>query len=335
VKRRGLLGAAGARLLLAALAAGPAARALAQPTAVKRVAVLYPVAGPYGPGTSLDILRQRLRELGHVEGQNLVLEVLSAPPPALELPQQVATLLQNPPDVIVAGTTAAVRVARAATKTVPIVMAVSGDPVADGLVASLAQPGGNVTGMSIMTPEVNGKRVQLIAEAVPGLARIAVFVEPAGPRYAAEVREHEEAARRLGLALTMLPIHGPADFAPAFEAARRERVQALVLPQSPTFYIHRLRLAALALEHRLPAVAGNGDDQFARAGGLMNYGASIDASWRRSADYVHKILRGANPASLPIEQPDRFEFVINRRTAQALGLTIPPHLYVMADEVIR
>jgi putative ABC transport system substrate-binding protein len=321
-------------LLWPLAAAAGALRAQQPATAPRRVVVIYPVPGPFGPGTSLDLMRQRLRELGHVDGQNLQIEVLSAPPPALDLPQRVAALLQRPPDVIVAGTSPAAHVVRAATRTVPIVMAVSGDPVADGLVASLAQPGGNVTGMSIMTPEVNGKRMQLIAQAVPGIQRIAVFVEPGGPRHAAEQREHEDAARRLGLALTLLPITGPADFQPAFEAARRERVQALVLPQSPSFFIHRRRLAALAQEYRLPAVAGNGDDQFAREGGLMNYGASIDASWVRSADYVDKILRGAHPSSLPVEQPDRFELVINRRTAQLLGLTIPPHLYVMADAVI-
>lgn len=319
---------------LAALAVGtPGLHAQAPSPAPKRVVVLYPVRGPFGPGTSIDVLRQRLRERGHVDGQNIVIEVLAAPPPARELPAQVEALLQRPPAVIVAGTTMAARVAHAATKTVPIVMAISGDPVADGLVASLARPGGNVTGMSIMAPEVNGKRMQLIAEAVPGIERIGLLMEPTNPRYAVELRDHEASARRLGLALTVLVVRSPADFEPAFEAARRAGVQALLLPPSPTLHIHRDRFVALTLQYRLPAMAGN--DDFARGGGLMNYGASIDDSWRRAADFVHRILLGADPGSLPVEQPERFEFVINRRTAEQLGLTLPPHLYVLADEVIR
>ena len=299
----------------------------------RRVLVIHPLGVP-DPG--VDPLAQRLRELGNVEGRDFVIEVIVSAPPSRDLPRRLAELLQRPPDVIVAGTTLAAQMARDATRTLPIVMAISGDPVADGLVESFAQPGGNVTGLSIMNPEVNAKRMQLLMEAVPGLKRIALLLETDGPRVANDLHEHEEAARRLGLMLIVLPVRGPQDIEGAFQEARRQGAQGLLMPQTPgLLFAHRVRLGELALAHRLPAAGGHGDDRFTRAGGLMNYGANIEGNWRRSGDYVHKILRGAKPAELPVEQPDRIELTINQRSAQALGLTLAPHLLMIAHEVIR
>jgi putative ABC transport system substrate-binding protein len=214
-------------------------------------------------------------------------------------------------------------------------MAVSADPVADGLVASLARPGGNLTGMSIMTPELTARRLQLLAEIVPGLSRVGLLLDTKAPRWPTELQEHEAAARSLNLHLQPLKVDGVDDFPAAFEAARRSQLQAVLMVQSPQFVVHRARLAALAMAHRLPCVSGSGDAQFARAGGLMNYGANIAVSWQRAATHVQRILQGAKPAELPIEQPSRFELTVNARTAEALGLTLPPQVLLLADEVIR
>jgi putative ABC transport system substrate-binding protein len=327
MKRRAGLGLVLALPGLVSMLGGQLVVAQPQP---RRVVVLFPLPAPH---PSIDLLRQRIRELGQVEGRDFIVEVIASPPPSQDLPRLVAEMMQRPPDVIVAGTSQSARIARDATRAVPIVIAVSGDPVADGLVASLAQPGGNVTGLSIMSPEVNSKRLQLLVDTVPGLKRVALLFEAQGPRAAADRREHEEAAARLGLTLITLPVRGPDDLVPAFDEARRQGTQALVMPQSVAFHMHRFRIAELAMAHRLPAVTGH--DGFARAGGLMNYGASIEANWRRCGDYVHKILRGAKPGDLPVAQPDQFVLTINQRTAQALGLTLPPHLLMIADEVIR
>ena len=296
------------------------------------VVVLSPL--PPSPGW-LDPFVERLRELGWVDGRNLRLEELWEAPGRRTMAQQLHEALARAPAVIVGGTTELSRLALRATSTVPIVMAVSGDPVADGLVASLARPGGNVTGLSLQVPQVNARRLELLMQAVPGLQRVAVLMDSQAPRAVAEREEYRALAHKLRLDVLLLDIGGPEQFEAAFREARAGRAQALVLPQTPLMNFHRERLAALALAYRLPAVGGTGSGQFARSGGLLNYGPSIEASWRRAADYVQRILQGARPADLPVEQPSRFQLVINQRTAQALGLELPQHLLVLADEVIR
>jgi putative tryptophan/tyrosine transport system substrate-binding protein len=276
-----------------------------------------------------------LRQLGWVDGRNIHLEWRFDEHQVSRLPQLVAELLTQNVKLIVAGHTGAALAARRATSTVPIVMAVSGDPVADGLVASLARPGGNVTGLSIMTPELTAKRLQLLTEAVPGISRVAVLVDKRNTRSPLELRANEEAAQALGLKITPVSFDSPDEFGAAFETARRSQAQAMVALQSITVAMNHSQLAALALTHRMPVVAGSSDRQFARVGGLMNFGASITSSWQAAASYVHKILQGAKPADLPVQQPTRFELSINGKTAAALGLTLPPHLLLLADEVFR
>lgn len=301
---------------------------------VPRIGVLCPGPVWTDPGNALDRFRQGLRELGHVEGRTLVLEPRFDEHRPDRSAAQLAELLALPVDLIVAGTTGSALMARRATDRVPIVMAVSADPVADGLVASLARPGGNVTGMSIMSPELTARRVQLLAEMLPGLKRAALLLDPRA-RVRQDRDDHLRAAEALGLQLLPVEAATPADFAPAFVAARRQGAEAMLLAQNVVFALQRHALAALALEHRLPALSGSGDRQFAHAGGLANYGANINTSWHRAASFVHRILNGASPAELPVEQPGRFELAINLRTAAALGITIPPHLVLLADEVIR
>jgi putative ABC transport system substrate-binding protein len=306
----------------------------AQPAGqMPRVGVLVPGAPPGEPGGWLDRFRQGLRDLGYVEGQTITLEVRWDEFKPERWPDLVADLVRLPVDIIVAGQTASARAAQHATSTIPIVVAVSSDPVGHGLVASLARPGGNLTGLSIMTPELTGKRLELLSEAVPGLARVALLLEAGDLRRHAILHDHEAAARGLGVQLQPLEVRGPEEFAGAFEATLQGQAQALILQPSALFSAHRARLAELALASRLPTMAA--DPGYAQAGGLMDYGGNILESWHRAATYVDKILKGTKPADLPVEQPTQFELVINLKTAQALGLTIPPTLLFQADEVIR
>jgi ABC-type uncharacterized transport system substrate-binding protein len=306
----------------------------AQPAGqMPRVGVLVPGVPPGEPGGWLDRFRQGLRELGYVEGQTITLEVRWDEYHRERWPDLTADLVRLRVDLIVAGASSAAQAAKHATRTIPIVMAVSADPVGDGLVASLAQPGGNLTGLSIMTPELTGKRLELLSEVVPGLARVALLLDAGDPRRDAILRDHAAAARGLGVRLQPLEVRGPEEFAGAFEAALQGQVQALILQASPLFGAHRARLAELALASRLPTMAV--DAGYAHAGGLMDYGGNILESWHRAAAYVHKILHGANPGDLPVEQPTQFKLVLNLKTAQALGMTMPPSLLLLADEVIQ
>jgi putative ABC transport system substrate-binding protein len=326
-----ILGTASA-VVLSCRAGLAAAQAAAGSPRVPYVVVLSPL--PPNPAAP-DPFVERLRELGLVDGRNIRLEELWPGPGRPTMPQQLDAALARAPAVIVGGTGELSRLALRATQTIPIVMAVSGDPVADGLVASLARPGGNVTGLSLLVPQVNAKRLELLMQVVPGLQRVAVLMDSQAPRAAAEREEYRALARQMRLEVQLLDVSGPEQFEAAFRDARANGAQGLVLPQTPLMNFHRERLASLALENRLPAVGGTGSGQFARSGGLLNYGPSIEASWRRAADYVQRILQGTRPADLPVEQPSRFELVINQRTAQALGLELPQHLLVLADEVIR
>ena len=308
----------------------------AQPAGqMPRVGVLVPGVPPGEPGGWLDRFRQGLRDLGYVEGQTITLEVRWDEHHRERWPDLAAALVRLRVDLIVTGTTAAAQAAKHATRTIPIVMAVSADPVGDGLIASLARPGGNLTGLSIMTPDLTGKRLELLSEAVPGLARVALLLDAGNLdlRRHAILHAHAAAARGLGVQLQPLEVRGPEEFAGAFEAALQGQAQALILQPSPLFGAHRARLAELALASRLPTMAV--DPGYAQAGGLMDYGGNILESWYRAASYVHKILHGANPGDLPVEQPTQFKLVLNLKTAEVLGITIPPTLLFRADEVIR
>ncbi len=312
-------------LLAAPLAAG------AQPARkVARVGFLTNIAIPVD---LLAAFREGLRELGYREGQNLVVEYRSAEGRYERLLDLAAELVRLDVDVIVAGGTPAPIAARRATSTIPIVITNHGDPVGSGLVASLARPGGNVTGLSIVTPELFGKHLQLLKEAVPRISRVAVLSNPSNPIHGRMSREAEAAARSVDVQLRILEARAPSDLARAFSAMTRQKAGALIILGDAMFFEQRRRIAESALGSRLPAMAAQ--REFAEAGSLMAYGANLRENVRRAATYVDKILKGAKPADLPVEQPTKFELVVNLRTAKALGLTIPPSVLLRADEVIN
>jgi putative tryptophan/tyrosine transport system substrate-binding protein len=279
-----------------------------------------------------EAFRQGLRELGYVEGQNVVLEYRFAEGKAERLPNLAAELVNLKVDIIVAGGTPAPLAAKHATSTIPIVMAAAGDPVRTGLVANLARPGGNVTGLSTFTPELAAKRLQLLKEVVPGVSRVAVLWNATNPFAVFNMRETEVAARTLGVQVQSLEVRGSDDFENAFAAAIRGRAGALIVVDDPLTCRHRERLGDFAAKNRLPTMYGF--RQCAGTGGLMSFGASLADLYRRAAIYVDKILKGAQPRDLPVEQPTKFELVINLKTAKALGLTIPQSLLQRADQVI-
>jgi ABC-type uncharacterized transport system substrate-binding protein len=275
---------------------------------------------------------QALRERGWVTGENLVVDYRGGAYD--QLPVLAVELVRLKPDVIVAVPTAAVRAAKAATSTIPIVMFGVSDPVGEGLIASFARPGGNVTGLTITpTLEIYAKQLQLLREAVPGVRRIAFLWNPANPAAASAVRAVEEAAGSLGVELQVVGARTPEEFEPAFRAVIQARAQALLILIDPLFRAHRAQLADLSVRDRLPTLSSL--DEYAKAGGLLWYGTSAIERSRRIADYVDRILKGAKPADLPIEQPTKFELVINLKTAKTLGLTIPPSVLARADEIIK
>jgi putative ABC transport system substrate-binding protein len=278
--------------------------------------------------------RQGLRELGWVEGQNTVIDYRYAEGRFDRLPGLAAELVRLKVDIIVAAPTPAAAAAKKATGTIPIVMIAVGDPVGLGLIASLARPGGNVTGLSFSVgPEILGKQLELLKETVPKLRRVAILSNPANPVQPGQIREVNVAARSLGVQLQFLEARGPNEFDGAFAAMAKERVGALLVLADSMLIAHRTRLADLAARSRLPAAYGTRED--VEAGGLMSYGPSLRDLFRRGATFVDKILKGAKPADLPVEQPTKFELVINLKTAKALGLTIPPSLLGRADEIIQ
>jgi len=249
------------------------------------------------------------------------------------LPELAVELVRLEVDVLVAPTSAAAKAAMDATRTIPIVMAGGGDPIGLGLVASLARPGGNVTGPSMMNTEIIGKRMQLLKEVVPGLVRVAVLANSVNPIHALFWRETEPAARELGLELQPVEARAPEDFEAAFAAATRGKAGALIALDDALTYNYRSRIVALAAASRLPALYGY--REFPDEGGLMSYGANLASHYRHAADYVDKILKGAKPADLPVEQPTKFELIVNLKTAKALGLQLSPALLGRADEVIE
>ena len=282
---------------------------------------------------AVDAFQQGLVELGYVEGQSIAIEYREAQGKYERLPDLAAELVRLKVDVIVGATVPTIQAARQATKTIPIVMTLIADPVATGLVASVARPAGNITGLSTMAPDLMGKQLELLREVLPKASRVAVLWNPANPSNALQLREAQDAARALGVRLQPLEVRDPTEFEKAFAAMTRERAGALLVLSDSTLLTQRERIADLAAKSRLPAVSGM--RAHAEAGGLIAYGANIFDIWRRAATYVDKILKGAKPGDLPVEQPTKFELVINLKTAKALGLTIPQALLLRADQVIE
>jgi putative tryptophan/tyrosine transport system substrate-binding protein len=303
--------------------------AAAPPGQMPRIGVLEPGSPPVAPDwKARSLLFQELHKLGWMEGQNVVVEFRWARGQAGQLPLLAAELVQLPVDVIVVADTAAIRAAQHATTTIPIVMISVGDPEAEGFVAELARPGDNITGIGGMVLNLSGKLLELVKEAVPGVTRVAILTP--GHR---GLDAMKRAAQSLGVSMHPLFVREPDQFEPAFEEAIRVGAGALVVMPALVLGRHRERIAALALQHGLPAI--NWSQRFAEVGGLMAYGPGALHLWQRAAAHVDKILKGAKPADLPVEQPMTFEFVINLRTAQALGLTIPPSVLFQATKVIR
>ena len=274
-------------------------------------------------------LRQGLRELGYVEGQTIALEWRWAQRKREALVDLAADLVKLKVDVLVAGPTEAVKAAQIATKTIPIVMAFVSDPVSSGFVANVARPGGNITGLSLQSPETSGKRVQLLREVTPTLARIAILTDPSHPGISTDVRGTEAAARMLGLPVQVVEVRRGSDLERAFTVIAEGRGSGVIVLQSTVLFASRARIAELAMKHHLPTVT------WVDAGCLMSYGPNLPDLARRAAYFVDKILKGAKPAELPVEQPTKFELVINLKTAKALRLAIPPSLLQRADQVIE
>jgi putative ABC transport system substrate-binding protein len=301
-----------------------------QPTRkVPRIGVLALADIPYAN----DALRQGLRELGYEEGRNIEIEYRSARGDADRLPTLAMELVALKVDLIAAMGAGAARATKQATSSIPIVMAPVGNPVEAGFVTSLSRPGGNMTGVSVISLDLAAKRIALAKELLPNAKRIAVLTNPQTSALAGMIDASQRAAREFGVDVQIVSVSASADFDKAFEAVKRERGDAVVAVPSPIFNSERPRLAELALRYRLPAIGEA--REFAVSGFVMGYGPSIGDATRRSAVYIDKILKGANPGELPIEQPTKFELTINLRTAKALGLTVPPSLLQRADEVIQ
>ena len=304
-----------------------------QPTKIPRIGFLtsgFPVAVAH----LLEGFKQGLRELGYVEGQNVLLELRYGEATAERLPILAAELVNLKVDVIVAVPNSAIEAVKHATQTIPIVMPIGSDPVGVGFVASLARPAGNVTGLSAYSPELNGKRLELLKETVPKLSRVALLMSPNIPGNAIDLKETEVAARFLQLRTQLFEVRESLDLEGLFKAMIKERAEALIVfPGQPTLFGNRKQVVELAAKNRLPAMYPLAD--YVTAGGLTSYGVNNLDLFRRAATYVDKILKGSKPADLPVEQPIKFEFIINLKAAKQIGLTIPPNVLVRADKVIR
>lgn len=306
----------------------------AQPTATApRIGFLAPASGPYigTPTAVFDAFRRGFADLGHIEGRNVRYEYRSAPDRAA-LGDMAAELVQLKVDVLVAAGVAAFA-AKAASASIPIVFGFSGDPVQAGLVDGLARPGHNLTGLTFLAPELVGKRLALLKEAAPAISQVAVMAVPSHPGERSEWRAWEDAARVLGVSLHLFEVNNAADLDQALAAVASGNIDAIHAFPDGVSAASRVRIAEFALTRHLPSVFGW--KEYAEAGGLMSYGPNLEESWRRIAGFVDKILKGARPADLPVEQPTRFELVVNLKTARALGLIMPPTLLAGADKVIE
>ena len=313
------------RAILIAIGAGmlaPWAARAQQPARIPRIGILSPSGDPSAPGPQVEGFRQGLRDLGYIEGK------------LDRVPSLVAELVQLKVDVLVVGSLVAIRAAKDATKTIPIVMMIVDDPVALGIVDSLARPGGNITGFTRLTRELSGKRLELLKEAVPGISRVGVLWDADAPGPAIAFKEYEAAARALKIQLVSLEVRGPnPDSEGAFQAGAKGRAHALITIVNPVLLRYPKRIADLAMKNRLPSMHELG--QYVEGGGLMSYAANVVDQYRRAATYVDKILKGTKPGDLPVEQATKFELVVNAKTAKALGLTISQELLLRADKVIE
>ena len=318
--------------LLTTVLLGTVSAQAQQPTKVPRIGYLSAVS-PSANLARREAFRQGLRELGYVEGKNIVIERRFAEGKLDRLNEFAAEFVRLKVDVIVTAAPSSTRAAKAATSTIPIVMAFDNDPVANGFIASLARPGGNITGLSNLAPELSGKQLELLKEIVPRLSHVAVLWTSTGKGWQATVKEIELAAAALKVQLQALDVPGPKDIETAFREARKGRADAVLVLASPILESHRTQVVDLAAKNRLPTIYPF--PEFVEAGGLVTYGVSLSDLYRRAATYVDKILKGAKPADLPVEQPTKFELVINLKTAKQIGLTIPPNVLARTDKVIK
>jgi putative ABC transport system substrate-binding protein len=303
-----------------------------QPAKISRIGYLN-ANSPYTNPARIEAFRQGLRELGYVEGKNIVIEYRWADGKLDRLPSLAAELVRLKVDVIVSAGPPGTRAAKEATATIPIIMGFDNDPIGNGFVASVARPGGNITGLATLVPELSGKQLELLKEVVPKISRVAVFGTSTQPGAAQSLKEVERAAGALGLRLQYLDVPDPRDLATAFQAATKGHAEAVIVLQSAVINRQRKQIVDLAAKNRLPAIYQQ--TEYTEAGGLMYYGANVADLFRRAATYVDKILKGTKPADLPVEQPTKFELVINLKTAKQIGLTIPPNVLARADRVIR
>jgi putative tryptophan/tyrosine transport system substrate-binding protein len=322
----------GIAALVFTLAMSGAVALAQQPKQLPRIGYLA-ANFPSTNAARIEAFRQGLRDLGYVEGKSIVIEWRYAEGKPDRLPALAAELVHLKVDTIVTGGRSATRAAKEATSTIPIVMTQDSDPVANGFVASLARPGGNITGLSTLAPELSGKQLELMKEIIPKLSRVAVFGSSTSPGNAQSLREVELAARAFKVQLQYLDVLDPKDIETTFRAASNGRADGVLVLNSPVFTSRQTQVVDLAVKSRLPAIYGR--SEFVIDGGLMSYGASQNDLDRRAATYVDKLLKGTKPADLPVEQPKKFELVINLKTAKQIGLTIPPNVLARADKVIK
>jgi putative tryptophan/tyrosine transport system substrate-binding protein len=313
-------------------ALGGAVAEAQQPARIPRIGILIPTSES-NLSARVEAFRQRLRELGYVEGKNIFIEYRYADGKLERLPDLADELVRLKVDVIVTPGGSAILAAKKASATIPMVFAAAPDPVGSGLVSSLARPGGNITGLSMMAPDLDGKRLELLKEAFPKSVRVAFLWQAGGMRGNLELTDMEAAAKVLGIKLLSLPVRSLDDFDSAFARAKREGAQTLITTTGALISTQRRQVLDFAAKNRLPAMYPN--SEFVEAGGLMSYGPDYTDLWRRAADYVDKILKGTKPADMPVEQPTKFDFVVNLKTAKQIGLTIPQKVLERADKVIR
>jgi putative tryptophan/tyrosine transport system substrate-binding protein len=305
-----------------------------QPKKIPRIGYVSGSGDASNPGPLVEAFRQGLRDLGYTEGKNVLVEYRYAEGKLDRTASLVAELVQLEVDVVVVAALPGILAAKQATKTIPIVMVTSQDPVAAGLVDSLARPGGNITGLTRLTRELRGKRLELLKEVIPRMSRVGVLVEANTTELATPFKDYETAASALKIPLQSLEVRGPnPDFEKPFQAAAKARLSALIAVNTSLLNRYPERIADLAIKYRLPSMYEA--SYFVEAGGLMSYSSNEAAKFKRAAYYVDKILKGARPAGLPVEQPMKFELVINLKTAKQIGLTIPPNVLARADKVIR
>ena len=310
------------------------AKAQQKPLKAPRIGYVSGTGDPSNPGPYVEALRQGLRDLGYIDGKNIAIEYRGAEGKLERIPNIINELVNLEVDVLVVPIRSAIFAAKHATKTIPIIMVTGVDPVATGMIDSLARPGGNITGVSTLNRELIGKRLELLTELIPKLSRVGVLQNQDEPDRSDTFKEHETAGRSLNIQVQSLGVRGQnPDIEGAFKAAVRGRVNALITVTSAPLFVQRKRIADLAIKNRLPSMYQGRD--WIEAGGLMSYSTSDLEAFRRAAYYVDKILKGTKPADLPVEQATKFELVINLKTAKALGLTIPPLVFMRADKVIK